>query len=258
MTPITAGVPPSAAAPGSTAPWDAEVIGPLLAVTITAGSEVAAARRAANAQRMVRAGTITIPPPTPNRAPRKPAASPIRSRRTRLLYGRGRAGTSRLGARARRPLPRHRRRPRADRRRPRRRAGARRDARRPARAGGALRARRVRHGPPERGRADDRRRLRADDRRRARARAGARCGGVGRADPRVRGARAVAGGGQAAHGSVPLPDGRGPRRGARGARGGRRRSPRRGLPDALGANGARGAAAGRRLEGNCGAATARA
>src|SRR5215213_3032563 len=208
-------MPTSAAAPGSTAPWKAYVIDPVIAVTITAVNEVAAARLAANAHKIVSAGTITIPPPTPNRAPRKPAASPIRSRRTRLLYGRGRAGTPRLRAGARRPLPRHRRRPRADRRRPRRRARARRDLRRRARPG-----------------------------------AGAGGGGVGQADPRVRGPRPMAGRGQAAHGRVPLPHRRAARRGAGGARGGGRRGARRGLPDALGADGARGSAAGRRVEGD--------
>src|SRR5215213_7999921 len=151
-------MPTSAAAPGSTAPWKAYVIDPVIAVTITAVNEVAAARLAAKAHRLFSAGTITIPPPTPNRAPRKPAASPIRSRRTRLLYDRGRAGTSRRGAGARRALPRRRRRARADRARPRRRARARGDTRSPPRARVALRARRVRHGPPRRRRARDRRR----------------------------------------------------------------------------------------------------
>ena len=47
-----------------------------------AASEVAIAGRTRKAATPIRSGTMMIPPPTPNNAPKNPAASPIPTRRS--------------------------------------------------------------------------------------------------------------------------------------------------------------------------------
>ena len=176
-------------------------------------SEVAAARRWSKREQKTSSGTITMPPPTPNSAPKKPARAadpdelrrPVGTSRTLRRWMRSPDLTAEperaalfldvdgvLAPIVERPE----------------------DARVPAETrarapppGRALRPRRLRHRPAERRRARDRRRRRAGLRRRARA--GARPGGRGagptgstrsRASVRMAGHRD-----EAALGRLPLP-----------------------------------------------------
>ena len=98
-TPTTAGMPTSAAAPGFTSPCRAYVTAPAIDETRIAASDVAEARRWSNASRKTSSGTITMPPPTPKSAPKKPETEPDadefqRSPR-RLLYEGGPARPAR-------------------------------------------------------------------------------------------------------------------------------------------------------------------
>src|SRR6266700_4758109 len=70
-------MPMRAAAPGLTSPCRAYVAAPATDETKIAVSDVADARRWSNPQSSTSRGTITMPPPTPKSAPKKPAISPI-------------------------------------------------------------------------------------------------------------------------------------------------------------------------------------
>src|SRR3954464_828793 len=63
-------------------PWKAYAITPDTAVTPIAESDVAGAARVSYADTRSRSGTITIPPPTPNNALKKPATRPMSTSRT--------------------------------------------------------------------------------------------------------------------------------------------------------------------------------
>src|SRR5438105_6841206 len=210
-------------------------------------------------------GTITIPPPTPKRALKKPATSPIRTRRTGLCYERGRdvrraARARDCGAGGGRDLPRLRRGARTGRRPPGRRVPAGGDAgrARPPRRPLPARRGRQRPGGQRRPRTDRDRRDRV--RRLARARARPPGGPVAPADRGLRGSGGVGACGNGAQGAVgrlslPSPRGRaGCRPRARGDRRARaRRRPRR----ALRTQGARGPPARRLEQGNRGPSSAR-
>src|SRR5581483_4898137 len=118
--PTAAGTPRSAAYAGSTCPWTMYVTTPAVAVIPIAARDVAVAGRSGQRMTSTRSGTITIPPPTPKSALKKPATSPISTKRTDLCYERGSDGrvdrpydgSARRGGH----LSRLRRRPRAHRR----------------------------------------------------------------------------------------------------------------------------------------------
>jgi trehalose 6-phosphate phosphatase len=86
--PHAAGMPTSAAYAGSTWPCTTYVITPAVAVMPIAASEVAVAERISQPPVRMSSGTITMPPPTPKSALKKPAVSPMRISRTgtRLCY----------------------------------------------------------------------------------------------------------------------------------------------------------------------------
>src|SRR4051794_32325757 len=80
--PNAAGIPTSAAYAGLTWPCATYVTTPAVAVIPIAASEVAVAERSSQPPTRRSSGTITIPPPTPNSALKKPAVSPMRISRT--------------------------------------------------------------------------------------------------------------------------------------------------------------------------------
>src|SRR5581483_7426749 len=255
--PTAAGTPRSAAYAGSTCPWTMYVTTPAVAVIPLAARDVAVAGRSGQRMTSTRSGTITIPPPTPKSALKKPATSPISTKRTDLCYERGRDGRvarpSDGSARRGGHLSRLRRRPRAHRRASAgcvpapRDAGRARAARRPLRP----RRRRQRQSGRRRARASRGRRRRL--RRLARARARPKRGPVAATDRRVRrrcGLGAVRDRAQGTLGRLPLPEPRGRGGGDPRAGGDRRHGARGGPRRALRAEGARGAAAGRLEQGN--------
>src|SRR6185436_5372588 len=68
---------------------------PAVAVITIAASDVAVASRSEKPTTRTRSGTTTMPPPTPKKAEKTPAASPMATRRTDVSYEHGQSGRAR-------------------------------------------------------------------------------------------------------------------------------------------------------------------
>src|SRR5262245_34975667 len=68
---------------------------PALAVIAIASNDVAVAARSGRPTTRMSSGTATIPPPTPKKAEKTPAASPMATRRTDVSYEHGQSCLSR-------------------------------------------------------------------------------------------------------------------------------------------------------------------
>ena len=75
---------------------------PADAVIAIASSDVAVAARSGRPATRISSGTAMMPPPTPKKAEKTPAASPMATRRTDVSYERGQSGRSRRDPRRRR------------------------------------------------------------------------------------------------------------------------------------------------------------
>src|SRR5262245_12337479 len=68
---------------------------PALAVIAIASNEVPVATRSGRPTTRMSSGTATMPPPTPKKAEKTPAASPMATRRTHVSYEHGQSGLAR-------------------------------------------------------------------------------------------------------------------------------------------------------------------